>query len=62
LRNYADHEFVDTFTKLAEADMFDSNRDARRQLAIETTQKAITKSIMIGNISSSIKLILVFRF
>ena len=30
LRNHADHEFVDTVTKLAEADgMFDNDRDAR---------------------------------
>ncbi|KYN08832.1 hypothetical protein ALC57_19068 [Trachymyrmex cornetzi] len=40
LRNHADHEFVDTLTKLAEADgFFDSDRDARRQLAIEATKR-----------------------
>jgi len=31
LKNHADYEFVDTVTKLVEADgMFDSDRDARR--------------------------------
>ncbi|KYQ53606.1 hypothetical protein ALC60_00522 [Trachymyrmex zeteki] len=40
LRNHADHDFVETLTKLAVADgVFDSDRDIRRQLVIEATQK-----------------------